>query len=174
MNPIWSAPEILNENPEGYDHTSDIYAYGITLWELFSRREPWAEKGFWGDVTDAVLEGGRPEVPEFWPLEYVTIMKECWAQNPADRPGWDKTLSALFAMYPLVERIEEQTSAERTKQLEARIEEENARKREEERIIEQKRKEEEARIAAEARYAAMAEEAAANPEVSRKFKYSIF
>lgn len=78
MNPIWSAPEILAELTDGYDHTSDIYAYGITLWELFSREEPWSEKSFWGDVTDAVLAGERPEVPIWWPEEYVTIMKQCW------------------------------------------------------------------------------------------------
>jgi hypothetical protein len=34
--------------------------------------------GFWGDVCDAVLEGERPEIPEFWPPEYVNIMKQCW------------------------------------------------------------------------------------------------
>lgn len=34
--------------------------------------------GFWGDVHDAVLEGERPEIPEFWPHEYVTIMTKCW------------------------------------------------------------------------------------------------
>lgn len=61
-------------------------------------------------------------------------------------------------MYPLVDRFEEQTGAERQKIIDKRIEEENTRKREEERIGEQKRKEEESRIAAEARLAAVASE----------------
>lgn len=95
------------------------------------------------------------------------------SQNPTERPDWDQTIVALTDMYPLADIIEQETRAQRQKLLEARIEEENARKREEERQAEQKRKEEEAKIAAEARAAAQAEEASNSAEVFLRVPISL-
>eukprot|EP01126_Amoeba_proteus_P003630 TRINITY_DN11208_c0_g1_i1.p1 TRINITY_DN11208_c0_g1~~TRINITY_DN11208_c0_g1_i1.p1 ORF type:complete len:716 (-),score=172.59 TRINITY_DN11208_c0_g1_i1:152-2299(-) len=141
-NPIWSAPEILNENPNGYDQRCDIYAYGVTLWELMSREEPWSEMSFWGDISDAVLEGGRPEIPNFWPKGFVDLMELCWAQDPDKRPNWEWTILELQNLGLNVEEMEQQTAAPRKQQLEKRIQE-NAR-REEERLIEEERRKKEA------------------------------
>jgi serine/threonine protein kinase len=36
------APEIMRG--ENYDESSDVYSYGIILWELFNREIPWTRQ----------------------------------------------------------------------------------------------------------------------------------
>lgn len=44
-NPRWLAPEILAG--KGYTFSSDIYSFGIILWEFMTWRVPWHEYGPW-------------------------------------------------------------------------------------------------------------------------------
>lgn len=44
-NPRWLAPEILAGR--GYTFSSDIYSFGIILWEFMTWRVPWHEYGPW-------------------------------------------------------------------------------------------------------------------------------
>ena len=44
-NPRWLAPEILAGR--GYTFSSDVYSFGIILWEFLTWRVPWHEYGPW-------------------------------------------------------------------------------------------------------------------------------
>lgn len=44
-NPRWLAPEILGGR--GYTFSSDIYSFGIILWEFLTWRVPWWDCGPW-------------------------------------------------------------------------------------------------------------------------------
>lgn len=48
-NPRWLAPEILAGR--GYTFSSDIYSFGIILWEFMTWRVPWHEYGPWQVCT---------------------------------------------------------------------------------------------------------------------------
>lgn len=53
------APELLQERP--YNKSIDCYAFGIVLWEIFSRAVPFS--GYEAvDIREAVVSGGRPKV----------------------------------------------------------------------------------------------------------------
>jgi serine/threonine protein kinase len=38
----WTAPEVLNENPDVDLVLADVYSFGIILWELVTREQPFA------------------------------------------------------------------------------------------------------------------------------------
>ena len=87
-NPRWLAPEILAGR--GYTFSSDVYSFGIILWEFLTWRVPWHEYGPWqvvAMVTDGhqrpeiPQEGSRPSNSSFPGMpEYVRLMQSCWEQ----------------------------------------------------------------------------------------------
>lgn len=106
-NPRWLAPETLGG--EGYSKESDVYAFGIVMWEMLTRSIPWSDLKQW-DIVTLVRDGARPPVPNFWEVrdsvgkectyfdEYVTLMTSCWSQNPYDRPTFAEIVRELKDM----------------------------------------------------------------------------
>lgn len=72
-NPTWLAPEILSGKSFGLP--SDVYAYGIMLWELLVREHPYESYQFDSDKEAAVINGIRPPIAETCPQQYATLMK---------------------------------------------------------------------------------------------------
>jgi serine/threonine protein kinase len=112
QNPLWLAPEVLQE-AGGYSTQSDVYAFGIVMWELLTWQLPFSRPGarlnHW-EVVRALATGGRPEVPPRGELpgpgaaafagldEYEALMRRCWAQAPEERPPFDEVAGALVAL----------------------------------------------------------------------------
>jgi serine/threonine protein kinase len=59
-NPRWLAPEILSG--KGYTFASDVYSFGIILWEFLTWMVPWHEYGPWQVVAMVTESSKRPEV----------------------------------------------------------------------------------------------------------------
>lgn len=85
--PYWMSPELLRGETSN-SAASDVYAFGILLYEVFSRKEPYE-----GEKPSEVLEmvaddsiGKRPPVPHLCTTEAANLMKSCLLANPADRP----------------------------------------------------------------------------------------
>ena len=94
----WMAPELLGLRPK-YTEKSDVYAFGVVLWELWTSQSPYqdAEPTV---IRDCVLKGEREEVPEICPPFFAKLIKECWAQNPADRPSMLEVVEQLKINMP--------------------------------------------------------------------------
>lgn len=86
----WYAPESFNFGT--FSHASDVWSYGVTLWEMFSYGEqPYGErKGT--DVIQAIEQGERLEQTEKCPDHVYDIMRKCWEYNPRDRPTFTELL----------------------------------------------------------------------------------
>ena len=109
MNPRWLAPEVLNGGVATLQ--SDVFAYGVVLWELLTFQLPWGTSNPWGIVSQ-VTSGKRLTVPDAntlpgpdsgsWPKlgEYVALMERCWAQEPADRPNFEQVMTELRRIDP--------------------------------------------------------------------------
>ncbi|EDV26534.1 uncharacterized protein TRIADDRAFT_23036, partial [Trichoplax adhaerens] len=79
-----------------YTSKSDIWGFGILLWELFSSgSEPYAEIS--GDSILGVIEGGlRLDCPENCSPNVYHIMKDCWNALPKDRPTFVRIKELLL------------------------------------------------------------------------------
>ena len=82
----WCAPECINYLK--FTSASDVWAFGVTLWEMFSYGfQPWA--ALTGQqILEAIDEPSyqRLEPPETCPKDYYNIMLKCWQHEPHNRP----------------------------------------------------------------------------------------
>jgi serine/threonine protein kinase len=94
-NPTWQAPEVLGER--AYGLPSDVYSFGIILWELFVQQHPFREFNFrfLFNQEQAVLDGVRPSLPPTLPLTYASLTSRCWAQRVSERPSFERVVSEL-------------------------------------------------------------------------------
>jgi hypothetical protein len=75
-NPIWLAPEIIAGLP--YSVKVDTYSYGMTLWEILARAEPFGAQEFVHELEPLILDGERPPIPSHTPAGYATLINTCW------------------------------------------------------------------------------------------------
>lgn len=60
-NPTWLAPEVLAA--KNYGKPSDVYAFGLILWELIAREIPYRNFEFDIEKEKAIIDGTRPKIP---------------------------------------------------------------------------------------------------------------
>lgn len=95
----WMSPESIFECV--YTFESDVWSYGILLWEIFSLgSSPYPRMPVDAKFYKLIKEGYRMDAPEFAPSEMYQIMRSCWDADPVKRPPFRK----------VVERIEQQLS----------------------------------------------------------------
>ncbi|XP_024897035.1 muscle, skeletal receptor tyrosine-protein kinase isoform X1 [Pteropus alecto] len=82
----WMPPESIFYNR--YTTESDVWAYGVLLWEIFS----YGLQPYYGMAHEEVIyyvrDGNILSCPENCPLELYNLMRLCWSQLPADRPSF--------------------------------------------------------------------------------------
>mmetsp|Transcript_8085 Transcript_8085/g.13859 ORF Transcript_8085/g.13859 Transcript_8085/m.13859 type:complete len:446 (+) Transcript_8085:75-1412(+) len=83
--PQWMSPELLAQKP--YNEKADVYAFGMTCWELYTGQPPFRGMKQM-EVGLFVVRGGRPPFPPGTndADPFVQLIKRCWDQNPDKRP----------------------------------------------------------------------------------------
>ena len=82
----WMAPELLSLKPT-YSIKSDIYSLGMLMWEIASRNTlPFSDVSEDSIIIQCVREGEREELPIDTPSDYERFVRQCWDQNPDERP----------------------------------------------------------------------------------------
>lgn len=91
----WYAPESYNFGK--FSTASDVWSFGVTLWELFSFGEqPYGDKkGV--EVINLIDRGDRLPRTEHCPEDIYQIMEQCWAMQPRDRPTFSQ-LAKTFSL----------------------------------------------------------------------------
>ena len=79
----WLAPEALQKHPV-QTATSDIYSYGVTLWELMTQQVPYQEASV-DFICQQVLAQKTLPLPESFPTVWVSLLQNCWQFNPNQR-----------------------------------------------------------------------------------------
>lgn len=89
--PYWMAPELLRKESDNTT-ASDAYSFGIILFEAYTRKVPYDGEDY-DDVIKLVADKEvqkRPPLPEKAPPQIQSIMTECFADNPNERPIFDE------------------------------------------------------------------------------------
>lgn len=80
----WMAKEALNEGK--YSQASDIFAFGVCLWEIYTYARQPHEGCTDEQVIQLIQEDGFLEIPEFCPPAVYAQMVECFNANAGRRP----------------------------------------------------------------------------------------
>ncbi|XP_051543405.1 ephrin type-A receptor 3-like [Myxocyprinus asiaticus] len=89
----WTAPEAITYRK--FTSASDMWSYGIVMWEVIS----YGERPYWEmsnqDVIKAIDEGYRLPAPMDCPVVLHQLMLDCWEKNRSDRPKFERIVNTL-------------------------------------------------------------------------------
>jgi len=88
----WIAPEVFEQRK--YTEKADVYSFGIVLWELLTRRVPFADIHSFS-IPVAVIKGDRPSIPKDSPSALKKLIRECWQPKASKRPPFSKVVEFL-------------------------------------------------------------------------------
>ncbi|KAM4854587.1 mast/stem cell growth factor receptor Kit isoform 2-T2 [Thomomys bottae] len=90
----WMAPESIFNCV--YTFESDVWSYGIFLWELFSLgSSPYPGMPVDSKFYRMIKEGFRMLSPEHAPAEIYDVMKTCWDADPLKRPTFKQIVQLI-------------------------------------------------------------------------------
>ncbi|CAB1349188.1 unnamed protein product [Coregonus sp. 'balchen'] len=89
----WTAPEAIAYRK--FTSASDVWSYGIVMWEVMS----YGERPYWDmsnqDVIKAIDEGYRLPPPMDCPVALHQLMLDCWQRERGDRPKFGQIVNML-------------------------------------------------------------------------------
>uniref|UniRef100_A0A9J8CHT9 receptor protein-tyrosine kinase n=1 Tax=Cyprinus carpio carpio TaxID=630221 RepID=A0A9J8CHT9_CYPCA len=89
----WTAPEAIAYRK--FTSASDVWSYGIVMWEVMS----YGERPYWQmsnqDVIKAVEENYRLPGPMDCPTALYHLMMDCWQKDRNSRPKFEEIVSIL-------------------------------------------------------------------------------
>ncbi|XP_042547936.1 tyrosine-protein kinase Fer isoform X2 [Dipodomys spectabilis] len=92
----WTAPEALNYGR--YSFESDVWSFGILLWETFSLGVCPYPGMTNQQAREQVERGYRMSAPQHCPEDISKIMMRCWDYKPENRPKFSDLLKELTAI----------------------------------------------------------------------------
>ncbi|XP_055732047.1 ephrin type-A receptor 7-like isoform X4 [Salvelinus fontinalis] len=109
---LWTAPEAIQYHR--YSSASDVWSFGIVMWEVMS----YGERPYWDmgnqDVIKAIEDGFRLPAPMNCPPHLHQLMLDCWQKERTERLTFSQIHSALSKSIRSPDGIGSSTLARRT------------------------------------------------------------
>uniref|UniRef100_UPI0037E7B8BB ephrin type-A receptor 7 n=1 Tax=Semicossyphus pulcher TaxID=241346 RepID=UPI0037E7B8BB len=109
---LWTAPEAIQYHR--FSSASDVWSFGIVMWEVMS----YGERPYWDmgnqDVIKAIEDGFRLPAPVNCPPHLHQLMLDCWQKERTERPTFSQIHSALSKSIRSPDGIGSSTLARRT------------------------------------------------------------
>ncbi|CAI2174618.1 2055_t:CDS:1 [Funneliformis geosporum] len=81
------APEIFQgQKYKKYTKASDIYSFGMIMWELMVGRSPFWDRDYDTSLIIDICDHNRPPIVTNAPEGYIKLMQDCWDSDPNKRP----------------------------------------------------------------------------------------
>lgn len=87
--PLWMAPELLRGESSNTAQ-SDVYSFGIILYEVYSRRDPYEGEDSKAILRQIAEEGKRPPFPHNMCDKVKSLMSDCVEDDPSKRPSFEE------------------------------------------------------------------------------------
>jgi serine/threonine protein kinase len=113
----WLAPEVVIEGGNEYGLPSDVYSFGIVMWELLTFQLPYDEEllvhpRYSRQITDGngdairllnppairqaiIHDRLRPTLPKDCPEQIASFITRCWHPNPLKRPTFNDAVYVI-------------------------------------------------------------------------------
>ncbi|GLC56675.1 hypothetical protein PLESTB_001133500 [Pleodorina starrii] len=101
------APETMVQGSK-LDHTVDIFAFGILMWEVYTGKAPYAEHAAnnFREVPYRVVRNGlRPTFPSSTPLAFKSLAQSCWSADVSRRPTAAVLVASLQRLMDAAARV---------------------------------------------------------------------
>ncbi|KAL6057223.1 Fibroblast growth factor receptor [Balamuthia mandrillaris] len=109
----WMAPEAIEVRK--YSKETDCYSFGVFLWELCARQEPWHGLDVLAVARKVLDHGERLQIRENEDSVMKDLMIRCWDADPSQRPDMDEICAILEEHYRSLK--EEATHDHRTNEV---------------------------------------------------------
>uniref|UniRef100_A0A8C5MDM8 Hepatocyte growth factor receptor n=1 Tax=Leptobrachium leishanense TaxID=445787 RepID=A0A8C5MDM8_9ANUR len=93
----WMALESLQT--QKFTTKSDVWSFGVLLWELMTRGAPPYPDVNSFDITIYLLQGRRLLQPEYCPDPLFDVMLKCWHPKPELRPTFSELVSRISSIF---------------------------------------------------------------------------
>lgn len=99
----WMAPEMITD--QEWSEKTDVYAFGIIMWEIFSGETPFVRRGEDVNPMGLLLRIAKGERPPLSTVKHVSselrdLMVNCWDASPKKRPTMRRALDMLSGNDP--------------------------------------------------------------------------
>ncbi|OIS96439.1 hypothetical protein A4A49_36467 [Nicotiana attenuata] len=91
--PQWMAPEVLRSEPS--NEKSDLYSFGVILWELATGKLPWDNFNSMQVIGAVGFMNQRLDIPEDVHPQWASIIESCWHSEPQCRPSFQELMEKL-------------------------------------------------------------------------------
>ncbi|KAI3792236.1 hypothetical protein L2E82_06110 [Cichorium intybus] len=91
--PQWMAPEVLRN--EQADEKSDVYSYGVVLWEITTEKIPWDSLNSMQVIGAVGFMNQRLDIPQDVDPQWASLIESCWCSEPQSRPTFQEILDKL-------------------------------------------------------------------------------